>query len=191
MKMISWKKLSFALLLVVVGVIGRYLLLDFPNVETMTAVALLAGALLGGGYTVVVPLLAVAVFDIFYGNSSILFFTWSAWAIIGLIGLVLKGKKMKTWKFTASMAGLGVASSLFFYIWTNFGVWLIGDWYPETLSGLMTCMIAGLPFLKAQIMGNLIVVPLTAVSLNYVWQRVNALQFKLVKNKPKKVDIVS
>ena len=191
MKKISWKRLSFALLLVAVGVIGRYLLLDLPNVETMTAVALLAGALLGGGYALAVPLLAVAVFDIFYGNSSILFFTWSAWALIGLIGLLLKGKKMKTWKFTASMTGLGIVSSLFFYLWTNFGVWLIGDWYPDTVKGLMTCMIAGIPFLKAQILGNLIVVPVVAVSLSYIWQKVNVLQLKFVKIKPKKVNIVS
>jgi uncharacterized membrane protein len=188
MKKLSWKKLVFAILLVAFGTLGRYLLLDLPNIETMTAVALLSGALLGGGYTLVVPLISVALFDIFYGNSSILLFTWSAWAMIGLIGLVLRRRNMKTWKFTASMTGLGIASSLLFYFWTNFGVWLIGDWYPETLGGLMTCLIAGLPFLKAQIMGNLIAVPLIVVTLNYFWQKFDILQLRFVKNKPKKVE---
>ncbi|MFA6391569.1 MAG: DUF6580 family putative transport protein [Patescibacteria group bacterium] len=190
MKNISWRKLVFALLLIAFGTLGRYLLLDMPNIETMTAISLLAGALLGGGYALAVPLLSVALFDIFYGNSSILFFTWSAWAMIGLIGLVLKKKKMSAWKFTAGMTGLGVLSSVLFYIWTNFGVWLIGDWYPETVGGLMTCMIAGLPFLKAQILGNLIVVPIISISLSFVWQKFEVLQLRLTKNKPKNSDIV-
>ncbi|MBU0613082.1 hypothetical protein KKB10_03625 [Patescibacteria group bacterium] len=189
MKKISWKKLSFAILLVTFGTLGRYLLLDFPNIETMTTTALLAGAMLGGGYALAIPLLSVAVFDIFYGNSSILLFTWSAWAIIGLIGLVLKGRKMKTLKFTASMTGLGMASSLLFYFWTNFGVWLVGSFYPRTVEGLISSYIAGIPFLKMQLIGNLIVVPIATVTLSFVWKGINSFQVKLLKNKPKNADI--
>lgn len=190
MKKLSWKKFSFAILLIIVGTLGRYLLLDMPNVETMTAVALLSGAMLGGGYALAVPLLSVALFDIFYGNSSILFFTWSAWAMIGLIGLILKRKSMNIWKLTASMTGLGIISSIIFYLWTNFGVWLIGDWYPETVQGLMTCMIAGLPFLKAQLIGNLIVVPVLSISLKIIWERGGFKRLALLKNKTKNADTV-
>jgi hypothetical protein len=184
----SWKKLSFAVLLIVFGVFGRYLLLDLPNIETMTATALLAGAMLGGGYALVIPLLSVALFDLFYGNSSILLFTWSAWAIIGFIGLVLKGRKMKTWKFTASMTGLGMASSLLFYFWTNFGVWLVGSLYPRTVEGLISSYIAGIPFLKAQLIGNLIVVPIAAITFRFAWKYAQQPISKLVKNKPKNAD---
>jgi len=49
MKKINTKKIIFAFALIIFATGGRYLLLDFPNVETMTVAALLAGSLLGGG----------------------------------------------------------------------------------------------------------------------------------------------
>ena len=189
MKKISWKKLSFAALLIAFGTLGRYLLLDFPNVETMTATALLAGAMLGGGYALVIPLLSVALFDLFYGNSPILLFTWSAWAVIGSIGMVLKGRNTKTWKFTTGMTGLGMASSLLFYFWTNFGVWLVGSLYPRTIEGLVSSYIAGIPFLKMQLIGNLIVVPIATVVFNFAWKRMRVPRVRLLKNKPKNAGI--
>lgn len=183
MKKFNRKKLFFAVLLIGFATIGRYLLLDFPNVETMTAATLIAGALLGGGYTLVVPLLAVAIFDLFYGNSSILLFTWSAWAIIGFLGLVLNGRTKSAWKFTAGLTGMGMASSLFFYFWTNFGVWLIGNWYPKTADGILNCYIAGLPFLKWQLIGNLIVVPVSTLIFHYLWVKVRLPKLKALFKK--------
>lgn len=183
MNKLNSKKLIFAVVLIAFGVIGRYLLLDVPNVETMTATALLAGALLGGGYVLIVPLAAVAIFDLFYGNSSILFFTWSAWAIIGFLGLVLKGRTKNAFKFSAGMTGMGLTASLLFYFWTNFGVWIMGSWYPRTADGLLTCYLAGLPFLKWQLIGNLIVVPISALAFHYLWEKVRVPKLKSVFNK--------
>jgi len=190
MRKISRKKLIFAFLLVGFAVIGRYLLLDIPNVETMTAVALLAGALLGGGYTLLIPLAAVAIFDLFYGNSSILIFTWSAWAIIGFLGLVMKGRDKTGWRFTAGLTGMGIVSSLFFFFWTNFGVWLVGTLYPKTASGLFTSFLMGIPFLRMQVLGNLIVVPITVTAFHYLWKRMQVPRTKTVLKKKEIKDLV-
>ena len=178
MNKINYKKLLFAVLLIGFAAAGRYLLLDFPNVETMTVAILLASALLGGAYTLVVPLAAVAIFDLFYGNNSILIFTWSAWAIIGFFGLVLKGRTKSAWKFTAGLTGMGMVASLFFYFWTNFGVWLIGSWYPKTANGLLNCFIAGIPFLKWQIIGNLIIVPVAGLAFHFLYEKIRIAQSK-------------
>lgn len=48
-----------------------------------------------------------------------------------------------------------VASSLLFFIITNFGAWLADDFYPMTLAGLGYCYLAALPFLPSQILGDL------------------------------------
>lgn len=191
MKTLNHQKLFFSFLLVGFAVAGRYLLLDLPNVETMTAATLLAGALLGGGYTLVVPLMSVAVFDWFYGNSSILLFTWSAWAIIGFFGMVLKERTKSAFKFTLGMTGMGMVSSLFFYFWTNFGVWLIGNWYPKTAEGLLTSYLMGIPFLKMQVLGNLIVVPVSAFIFHFVWNKIRAARKReiIFKDRADKVKV--
>ncbi len=51
------KKLPWAAVLVLVGVVGRLLLAPYPNVETVLAASLLAGLLLGGLYVILVPVL--------------------------------------------------------------------------------------------------------------------------------------
>jgi hypothetical protein len=45
----------------------------------------------------------------------------------------------------APIAGATLASSLLFFIVTNFGAWVV-DAYPRTLWGLKECYEAGLPF---------------------------------------------
>ena len=55
-----------------------------------------------------------------------------------------------------------VFSSLFFYIWTNFGVWCLshGMWYTFDIDGLVKCYVAGLSFLRNMFLGNLILCPM-------------------------------
>ncbi len=155
-------RLIFAIILIAFGSLGRILLLDLPNVETLTVASLLAGGVLGGFYALIVPVAVVAITDLYIGNTNILIFTWAAWAIIGLLGMVLRKKEKTSFKFIFSITGLGIGASLFFYLYTNFGVWLLTSLYDKTFSGLLMCYYMGLPFLKYSLTGNLIIVPLVS-----------------------------
>ena len=99
----SSRRLIIAFLLVILGVGGRiiriYFFPELYNVEPITLVSLLAGSYLGLAYALVVPLSVVAISDIYIGNTSVLFFTWSAWAIIGLLGVILKNSKKDSLSF--------------------------------------------------------------------------------------------
>ena len=53
-------------------------------------------------------------------------------------------------------AGYGLVGALFFYFYTNFGVWLIGNWYPHTLAGLIQSYVMGLPFLKLHAVSSML-----------------------------------
>jgi hypothetical protein len=55
--------------------------------------------------------------------------------------------------------GFGIGSSVFFFLVTNFGVFVEGLLYPPTLSGLVQCYVAGIPFLEKQLRANLILLP--------------------------------
>jgi hypothetical protein len=132
-----------------------------PNLEIVTAAALVAAAFLGKRWAIAVPLVAMAISDMLIGNSMILLFTWSAFALIGLSGLLLRKLKNSPLKLILASTGTALAGSVFFYVVTNFGVWLLGDgaMYPHTWAGLMECYVMGIPFFRTMLLGNLILVP--------------------------------
>lgn len=172
----NWKKLIIALVLIAFGSIGRILLLDMPNVETLTVVSLLAGAWLGGVYFFIVPLATVAITDMYigFGQDATMLFVWSAWAVIGGLGWLLR-KSKRNFKFGFKLTGMGVVASTFFFIWTNFGTWLAWNMYPHTWSGLVQCYVMAIPFFKANLLGNLVIVPVVSFSLIFVWRYRHAL----------------
>ncbi len=189
LKKINKKKLVIALLLITLGVGGRIIRIHFfpglYNVELITLVSLLAGSFLGFSYALIVPLSVVAISDMYIGNTSILFYTWSAWAIIGLLGLVLRKSKKDSLSFGLKMTGMGIVSSIVFFIWTNFGVWLGWDMYPHTLSGLIQCYIMGLPFFKMNLFANLTIILVASLSLAIILKlsKVAVVSKKIIKIK--------
>ena len=173
-KHMASKKLLGAVVLIAFGVIGRFLLIDLPNVEMLTVTALLAGAMIGGVFTVIVPLAVVALSDMinvvilhgsFAGNDPIIYFTWSAWAVIGLLGYLLRKSKKGSFKFAAKMTGMGLGASLWFFVWTNLGVWMLFSMYPKTLEGLVQCYAMAIPFFRNQIIGNLVIIPIVVIPI--------------------------
>lgn len=161
-------RLLFALLLLLVAVFGRLGLqeLNIPNIEPLTLTILLAGVYLGGNYAIAIAILSIGITDVVIGNDIIFIFTWSAWMIIAVFGLVFYGRNMSLTQRTLGITGMGILANLFFYAWTNFGVWAVGNLYPLTWDGLVACYVAGLPFLKLQVLGNLVMIPVATVLFN-------------------------
>lgn len=160
-----WWRPGVVVLAVVGAVVWRVVKDDLgapANLELSTAAAFLAAALLRHRAAALVPLAVVAVSDLALGNSAVLLFTWSAWAVIGVAALWTRHARGAR-RFVAAL-GFGVGSTLFFYLWTNFGVWLQGrgTFYPAGLDGLLASYVAGLPFLRPMLLGNLVLVPAAA-----------------------------
>ncbi len=166
----------FGIGLILFGIITRYALKDLPNVETITTVTILAGALLGGGWGMIVGIATVAGSDMLIGNTNILYYTWSAWILVGLFGLAARySKNAKIGKQLLKLTGAGLASNLFFFAWTNFGVWHIGGLYPHTAAGLMESYVMALPFLRNQLLSTLVILPAVSVVAIAVWNRLPAM----------------
>jgi len=153
------KKFLLAFLLIALGVAGRTVFHLAPNVEMVTLASLLAAAYLGRKYALLVPFAIMVITDTLIGNTNIFIFTWSAWLMIGFSGLILRKKEGV--KLVGAATGWGILTSLFFYLFTNFGVWALDSWgmYSRDLVGLINCCLMGLPFLKANLLGNLVFVP--------------------------------
>lgn len=173
-KYFTKKNIITAAALVVFGIGGRLLLQEFPNIETIMVVAIIAGALLGPQLGLVVALFSVIGSDMIIGNTNILLYTWSAWAVIGVSSALLKRKKNKisVWLDTLKFTGWGVLGAVFFYLWTNFGVWHLTGMYVHTWAGLVQSYIMGLPFLRNQVVGTLMIVPSVSFTFLVAWKYV-------------------
>lgn len=132
-----------------------------PNLEIVTASALVAAVFLSRRMALIVPLGIMAISDVLIGNSNILLFTWSAFALIGLGGLAMRRWRGSAPKLMLASVGAAIGGSTFFFVFTNFGVWLLGDgtMYAKTWDGLMACYAMGIPFYRTMLLGNLVLVP--------------------------------
>jgi hypothetical protein len=145
-----------------------------PNMELVTTAMLLSSLYLSRNTSLKLTLLLMIATDLFLGNTHIFLFTWSGFLLpIILIKLFMTQPLRSLGEGGLSMikvTALGIGSNLFFYLWTNFGVWLLDSWgmYPKTLQGLIHCYINGLPFLHPQLASTLLFVPLGVCLLHFI-----------------------
>lgn len=138
--------------LILLGVVSR--LVPHPwNATPVMAIALFAGTYLSRRWSSVLPLVIVAISDLLIGWHNTIPFTWSAFALTGLLGWWIRQRA------TASriIGGSLIGSALFFVV-TNFGVWLVGELYPRSAAGLWACYLAAIPFFRGTLFGDLVYV---------------------------------
>lgn len=143
-----------------------------PGLEFVTVLAIVCAILLPRPAAIAVPLVTVAIGDFILGSySGIFLFVWSAWVAIAVGALILRKADSKR-KAALYGAGVGIASSTLFFIVTNFGAWFIGrgEWYANSIDGLISSYVMGIPFYLTPLAGNLILAPLFAVGAYVVKQ---------------------
>lgn len=80
------------------------------------------------------------------------------YAALALIGIMGRGARMRG---TLARIACVVATPVVFYLISNFGVWAVGDdgvpqLYPHTFNGLLSCYVAGVPFFRGTLIGDLL-----------------------------------
>lgn len=137
-------------LLIILGIASR-LLPHPPNFTPVTALALFAPAYIKNKYLAIIfPLAIMVVSDIFLGFHNVIAFVYGSFILVALLGLYLY--KHKTLK---NIILITLASSLLFFVITNFGVWLVTPWYQKTWSGLLLCYTLAIPFLRNSLLGDI------------------------------------
>lgn len=174
-----------AVILIIIGVAGRTLLFDLPNIETVAVVSMLAGCILGGIYALLIPLGVMFATDICYiylrgqglnlpGWQNIFIFTWSGFVMMALIGRLLKNEKHKvSLKFFGLFTGFGLLGTLLYDIWTAFGCWLL--FHPHTLSSLFLVYVLQIPFTIYHLLSTLLFSASIGFPLIYLYEKVVAM----------------
>jgi hypothetical protein len=131
---------------------------QFPNFTPIAALALFSGAMLWNRkWMFVFPIGAMLISDTikeikapgtgFYPDMA---FVYGSFFAIIAIGMLIRNSKKPLNIVAASLAG-----SILFFIVTNFGAWMSIPEYTRNFSGLMTSYVAGLPFFKFTLAGDL------------------------------------
>lgn len=162
-------KVRVAATIVVSAVVMR-LVPHIPNFAPVTAAALFGAAYLPRRYALITPLLIMAASDylLLYVNPfghpvvdishlqplSAMFngttaWVWGSFMISGLLGLSLRRKPG-----ALRIGATSLAASVQFFLITNFGVWAAGA-YARGISGLAASYVAGLPFFRWTVLGDL------------------------------------
>jgi hypothetical protein len=159
------REIILIIALIAIGALTRTVVHVVPNLEFVTAISIVAGFNFHSSskrlLALIVPLATMVITDAVIGNTSILLFTWSAYLIAPLFGIVLNkfNNKHRQYKIMASI-GSAIVFTIIFYLWTNFGVVATTNMYPHNLAGLMESYLMALPFLWNQLVGNIIFTPI-------------------------------
>lgn len=126
-------------------------LLPHPyNFAPITAMALFGGAyFLDRRLAFLVPISAMLLSDLFIGLHRGIPVVYGSFSLIVCIGFWLRRRRT-----LLPIAGATLASSLLFFILTNFAVWVSGSLYPRTLIGLLACFVAAIPFFQNTLLGD-------------------------------------
>jgi len=89
---------------------------------------------------VALPLVCLFISDLIIGFHNVMLWTYGAFFIIGITVINFSKLNLK------SLLGLSLAGPTFFYLITNFGVWLSSSTYAKDVYGLLECYVLALPF---------------------------------------------
>lgn len=156
-------RFSILILMIVLATFSR-IIPHLPNFSPLGAIGLFGAAYFTKKWQAfIIPIAATWLSDLFINNViyaqyypeftwfySGFYWQYGSYLIIIIAGLFIL-RKVNPARILAG----ALTSSLLFYLLSNFGVWASGTMYPKTITGLMSCYAAGLPFIQGTLLGDL------------------------------------
>ena len=158
--------------------LGAALFRVLPHPPNLTPVG--AMALFGGAYfsdrrlAFLMPLSALFLSDLVLGFYSEMPVVYVSFALVVCIGFWLRERR------TLGAIGMAVlASSILFYLLTNFGTWAFSSLYPKTLTGLIACYVAAIPFFRTTLISDAVFTALLFGGFTFAEQHLLFLRERL------------
>ena len=123
-----------------------------PSFSPVAASALFAGMVIARRFALAVPLTAMLLSDLILGFDgwTMRLVVYAALTVPAVFGLMARDVR---WPLAFPLAA---ASSVIFFVVTNFAVWLTSGMYSTDAAGLAKCYIAALPFFQNTLIGDLL-----------------------------------
>lgn len=146
----NWLRLA-AIVAAILGAAAARLLPHPPNFAPIGAIALFSGAYIGRSWLAfAIPLTALVLSDALLGFYSHMEIVYTSFALVVVLGQLALSRKSPL-----RVGAAALASSVLFFIITNFGEWLYSGTYRHTPDGLVTCYVAAIPFFQTTLAGDL------------------------------------
>lgn len=118
-----------------------------PNFTSLIALSFYVPVFLGIRF---IPALIFSflITDLIIGFHHTIFFTWGSVVLIGLVSKCFN--KSITFRIFGALSG-----AIIFFIFTNFGVWIMGG-YGYSIEGLITCYVLAIPFFGYSLISTVI-----------------------------------
>lgn len=119
----------------------------WPNFTPIAALALFGAATFERKWLgLAVPMAAMLLSDALIGFHGIMGAVYGSFALTWALGLWAVRKTAQQQPSAGRIAVASIASSVLFFLITNFSVWYGSTFYQQTAAGLMGCYVAGLAF---------------------------------------------
>ncbi len=124
-----------------------------PNFAPVSAIAMFSAVYLPRRFGLLVPLGLMLVSDALIGfyELGVVVSVYASFGVSVLIGFWVRRHVNPQRLLAASLAG-----SIAFFLITNTAVWRFGHGYPPGVTGLLDAYIAGLPFFRNTVLGDLV-----------------------------------
>lgn len=156
-------RFSILVLMILLAAFSR-IIPHMPNFSPLGAIGLFGAAYFVKKWQAfLIPIAATWLSDLFINNVIYAQyypkFTWfyqgfywqyGSYLLIALAGIFIF-RKINPQRVIVG----ALTSTAIFFLVSNFGVWAGGTMYPRNFGGLMTCYVAGIPFLKGTLFGDL------------------------------------
>lgn len=151
LKKINKKNILLILIVSAVALTAR-LIPHLPNFSPLASVMLFTGTYSQSKKYIILPLLALFVSDLFIGfyKFEIMLAVYGSLTLIGLVGFWLKKNKN-----ILNIASASLATSLLFFLISNWAVWYFGTWYSHDLKGLALCYNLAIPFFRNTLLSDI------------------------------------
>ena len=132
-----------------------------PNFTPILASAIMAPMLIKDRwFGIAIPIVAMFISDVIIGFYSYQFVIYSSVLAIALVSPMRKNY--------VRLGIMAVGGSVWFFITTNFAVWVIWDYYPKTIEGLITCYTLAVPFFKNTLISTCLFTGLLTFSIKHL-----------------------
>ena len=147
-----------------------------PNFTPILASAIMAPMLVKDRWVgMAIPIVAMFISDVIIGFYSYQLVIYSSILAIALVAPMRKNYAM--------LGMMAVGGSVWFFITTNFAEWIIWDYYPKTIEGLITCYTLAIPFFKHTLISTCLFTGLLTISFKYldaVYEKTNYWIFNFI-----------
>ena len=152
-----------AILFVLLAVVSRFAIAMSPGAHWWAFTPVIASLLFFGAKMprkyLWIPVAILAVTDVLlsrfvygYGFTPDLVFTYAFYAATAWLGSAMLRENARPVKLIVA----SLASSVTFFVLSNFAVWAFFPTYPHTWNGLATCFVAAIPFYRNQPIADLL-----------------------------------